>query len=379
MPRDNFGMVPDPHDNTCAYLFGGNFANLTAQNLTFYNDFWKFCLTTQGSSKYTWNVVHTDIDTPSARSFHCMNILRYQNTPPVISIFGGSTFSATTGVNTPVHDMFYIFRPDTGDVMNLTSSAVTGGISPRTGCACATYNWNLYIFGGVNSSGGVTNEMWLYDWSNGEFIQKTSMPDTGVWFAKSNFLSTWQNVWLFIQGGVTKYPVINNFVLNLTQSDISDKLWVYDRRYDNWTQEAVIENIFPKRMQAAMATTITNQLYMFGGNVLNNTHLNITIPHINASAIDANYTDCPSSFIGFTVPQLWTYNYQTRLWTNHTVTTLNQANFFQYIPAIANGELVWIGSMPHIFGGTIIQCPFVNAIPNIDVTRMVLGRFPSTT
>lgn len=378
MPRDNFGMVPDPHSNICAYLFGGNFANITGQNLTFYNDFWKFCLYSQGSTKFTWDLVHTSVDTPSARSFHCMNVLTYQNTAPVILIFGGSTFSAINGSNTPVRDMFYAFRPDTGVVLNLTSSAVSGGISPRTGCACASFNSELYIFGGVNSSGSVLSEMWFYDWSNGIFTQKTSMPDTGVWLANTNFLYVWQNIWMYIQGGVTKYPIINDFVLNLTQSDISEKLWVYDRRFDNWTEEAVVDNIFPKRIQGAMTATITNQLYMFGGNVLNNTHLNISISPINPPEFNLNYTNCPSSWLGFTVGQLWTYNLQTRIWTNHTVTPLLQAGDPQLIPPIANGKIVFIGAMPHIFGGTIMQCPFVNAIPNINVTRMALGKFKTS-
>jgi hypothetical protein len=375
MPRSNVALAPDPLDINSCYLFGGNYLNYAAQNNTFYDDLWKFTLDYSGSSNYTWEEVLHVGELPSTRSFACLSGIQLQQyaSTPLLALFGGSTFNLNSGTNTPKSDHFYIYNTFTGVWANLTSDALGDGLTPRTGAACATVLSKLFVYGGVDGSGTILNEMWVYDLTNNIFVQKGSPSAPARWLASMSPISTFRSVSVIVHGGVTKYPLIVNLNLNITQSDILGDTLEFNTYYDNWTIVSTSDNVFPKRIGSVVSSSsVTNKIYQFGGDILNSTNFNTSVPHFDPTNFNISYTDCPSNQIGYTVGQMWTYSNDVRFWRNVTMTAIGANLNTNYVTPVANGAMAFLGSSVYIFGGIIVQCPFVNVINNVDVSRISL-------
>lgn len=380
MPRSNMAIASDPLDINAFYLFGGNYLNIVNENNTFYGDLWRFSLDFSKSTTYTWEEVVPLIasDIPSPRSFACLNTiqLRYYSSPPLLALFGGSTFNITTGTNIPVSDHFYIYNVFTGVWSNLTTDASGDGLTPRTGCACAGFLNKLYVYGGVNSSGSVLNELWVYDLSNNVFTNKASPSASARWLANAASISIYRSAAIIFHGGVTKYPLIINNNLNITQSDILDDTLEYDIIAENWTVISTTDNVFPKRIRSAFASNpVTNEIIQFGGDVVNSTFLNTSLPQFNPFLHNISYTDCAVGQVGYTVGQIWTYKNEIKFWKNITVYASGANLNTNFVPPVANAGMTLLGSCLYIIGGIMVQCPLVNVINNINVTRVCAQGF----
>jgi hypothetical protein len=373
LPRENFALVQNPLETTSAFFFGGNVINATTGGVTFYNDLWVINLVTPGSLNYFWTERTTSGSQPSARSFSCLIELQYATNPPLIALFGGSTFVTTSGGNTPVPDLFYFYGPFNNVWENGTADAISDGITPRTGMACATdpLGYGFFVFGGVDSGGNLLDEMWHYSLQTNTFVEKTNFPGTARWVSGIGTKLAYTHMFAIIHGGVSKYPVVINNALNLTQSDILNDTWIYDIGNDNYSQISTVDDIFPNRFGFSyLYNGLTGQFMVYGGNILNSTHLNTTVPTFNISSLNTSYTDCQPGKTGFTIGQLWTYDLNLQFWGNTTLEAQTSAYVDYYVPPTSNGNSVMIGTTYLTIGGVILQCPQINVFYSNVVTSI---------
>lgn len=376
-PRENFVMVRDPSGSGFdALLWGGNTVNTTTFVNTFYNDLWLWEMSYAGSTAYTWHQVEQLGAIPTARSLACWSLVRYQANFPVAVLAAGGTFSVLTNTISANSDTLYVYNSATGIWTNLTSVANLAGFTPRSGPCCASTDSRMFIFGGRDNTNSILNEMWEYDLGTGAMTSKTAGA-TPRWLCNANMINVWQNRWMAVFGGVNSTTLLNNGYINITESDILNDMYQYNPRNDNWTLVALNNAMFPKRARPmSFVSTLTNQIYSVGGQLINNSFINSTIPVFNPNIFNISYTNCPTGAQGFTLAQVWAYKNPTKIWRNQTVNAITQGYApDQFIPPVVNAYVLYIGQAAYLFGGIMLQCPYINILYNIDVTRIQFLRW----
>lgn len=373
LPRENFALVENPLNPKSFFLSFGNFYNNATNNITFYNDLWSFEQDAVGVANYTWRQIPTfPLDgTPSARSLHCFNILQNGNQPPFLSVVGGSSSSLDTGLHVLSPDFFYLLDTTTFTWQNKTDQAIGDGFAPRTGATCASKRSVLWVSLGVVSGGTLTTELWQYDLNNPMWLEKSPFPGTARWLATATMLVTYRFIYMYLHGGCDTYPIVTSGGISINETNILNDSWYFNTFNETWIQITTLSDIVPKRLAPAGAFSRGGKrLQVYGGNILNATHLNDSFPIFNPSQFNFENQTCSAGEIGFTVGQLWEFDTTYSTWVNVTLEPISPIFNTSFVPPVANARVIQMGQFLYLVGGTIIQCPFTGLTWNLDVTRI---------
>jgi hypothetical protein len=373
-PRQNFALAIDPFAMNACFLFGGDFYDFDSTNATFYNDVWSFKLLYSGGNKYVWREV-TEVtgDIPSERAFPCFDTVTITNTQPYVVLFGGSVVDITTGDQTVNDDFAYLFDPYTFNWINITDDAISDGLTKRTGSACAANQNALYIYGGIDGSNTILNELWIYNLTDNAWSSLTPLPAEARWNARMAGIIIDAELYLFLFGGINVFPVVENASLIINESNILHDLWKYDVYNDTWVNStvALTSNYVPRRIGFEVFPSYSLETFwIFGGNILNDSYSDVPVIPLNTTLYDLNTTACSASQKGFTVPQLWKYDNRVTTWFNETLETVFTPYNNTFVPPLANHRGIRLSNFLYLFGGIIQQCPLTNGIWNTNVSRI---------
>jgi hypothetical protein len=130
----------------------------------------------------------------------------------------------------------------------------------------------------------------------------------------------------------------------------------------------------PKRvLGSSIRNPLTNQIFYYGGLTPNTSLVNTTsYPVFNPNTFNISYTDCAVGQSGYTFSQMWSYTNDVATWRNQSIVAQTNVGVdsTQFVPPVANGYYLFVGQSAYVFGGIILQCPFVNNVYNTEVTRV---------
>ncbi|MCF4980754.1 hypothetical protein GIW56_22875 [Pseudomonas gessardii] len=128
-------------------------------------------------------------------------------------------------------------------------TALTNGATERLWNSMAGYNGLVYIFGGSNSS-GYLSDLWQYNPANSSWLQLASAPAAVAYGAMTVLGGK-----LYVFGG------------SYDGNNTTNNVFCYDIALNKWTALAITGTLPGKRYSACLAA-IGSKLYMFGGQSL---------------------------------------------------------------------------------------------------------------
>jgi hypothetical protein len=361
LPRENFAITINPFEHNSIFLFGGNFYDIGTTNVTFYNDLWNFQMVNTNGLTYYWELLNTTGDQPTPRSFHCLQTIGIDNEIPFILLIGGSEANIQNGNQTINNDFFYILDPQTLNWINMTSDAITDGFTKRSGSTCTAIQKIVYVYGGVDSNNNILNDLWIYNLTSTKWTFINMFPGEARWDAQFGLATINRGMYLFLFGGVNAFPIFQNGSLNITFNNILHDIWQFNTYNQTWTNISVgiLDNYTPRRVGVQVFNSFTfNKFFQYGGNILNNTLSDNTIPPLNTTRYGLNSTACTGTQNGYTVPQMWSFDKRTSSWKNETLTLSYTPFNNTFIPPIANYKGLRIGNALIIMGGVISKYYF---------------------
>eukprot|EP01080_Neovahlkampfia_damariscottae_P010118 gene10118-2537_t len=231
------------YESTCVsfkdnlYVFGGCKSQKLGRDYTFFNDVFKYEITTNIWSIIPWN--RTKGVKPAPRSSHTSIIYDKK-----MYVFGG------TGAEKDVFQDFFSFDFETQtwkEIITIDKEDIPG----RYGHSCVLYGDSMIVFGGYKNT--TENDIWIY-----YFIEKTwkkIQPSTENKEIPEPTQYQSMNVHqdsLYIYGGY------NSTVFY-------DDLWKFDLKSLTW-KNLEYTGVSPGKISNHSSELIDNQIFIFGGN-----------------------------------------------------------------------------------------------------------------
>jgi N-acetylneuraminic acid mutarotase len=230
------------------YVFGGGRDDFATGQSTFYNDLHRLDV-----DRNRWSRLSPSGQLPPARAFAAGAADPASHR---IFVFGGSTF-APSGADFQPFDDLWAYSVTPNRWARLVSS--TPGPSARSGATMWVVGERLYVFGGIDATFTVHNDLWAYDLRRSAWAQ---VPVTGAvpparHVAQAGTVAPFGR--LTVYGGESIDPEVGFVLLGDT--------WEFDLVRQRWREVTpAAANIWPARNYGA-AAILGRALYLQGGDV----------------------------------------------------------------------------------------------------------------